>query len=165
MSYVEKLVVNLHDTFSNPKRVLHRPPFRVKEEGYAGFMVFIEIYFKGLPSGDSAKMVKLQYDLYLTPDAKLVTDGMAPDASRANQRTTPRLITIHHKNKNFIRIFEEGRKTTSKSGPHSPASSKGSTVSYHMDRPNLVPLIYDNSDCRRLHAVWAMGDKGWSDKG
>ena len=134
MSYVEKLVVNLHDTFSNPKRVLHRPPFRVKEEGYAGFMVFIEIYFKGVPNGDSGKMVELRYDLHLTPDAKLVTDGMAPDASRANQRTTSSLLTIHHKNKSFVQIFKEGRKTTSKSGPLSPASSKGSTD--HKHRPS-----------------------------
>ena len=106
MSYVEKLVVNLHNTFSNPKRVLHRPPFRIKEEGHAGFMVFIKIYFKGLPIGDSHKMVELHYDLNLTPDVKLVTDGMAPDGSRANQRISPRLLTIHHKNKSFLRIFD-----------------------------------------------------------
>ena len=132
MSYVEKIVVYLHDTFSNPKRVLYRPPFRVKEEGYAGFLVNIEIYFKGLPSGDSAKMVKLQYDLYLIPDAKLVTEGM--DVSRENHKTTPRILTIHHKNKSFVQIFKEGRKTTSKSGPLSPASSKGSTD--HKHRPS-----------------------------
>ena len=141
MSYVEKLVVYLHDTFSNPKRVLYRPPFRVKEEGYAGFMVNIEIYFKGLPSGDSAKMVKLQYDLYLIPDAKLVTEGM--DVSRENHKTTPRILTIHHKNKSFLRIFEEGRKTKGHSGPHSPGSSKGSTVSCHMYRPNLLQVFDD----------------------
>lgn len=130
MSYVEKLVVYLHETFSNHKRVFHRPPFRVKEEGYAGFLVNIEIYFKGLPNGDSAKMVKLQYDLWLIPDAKLVTEGAMPEVNRENTKTTSRILTIHHKNKSFLRIFEEGRKTTSKSGPHSPASSKGSTVSF-----------------------------------
>ena len=134
MSYVEKLVVYLHDTFSNPKRVLYKPPFRVKEEGYAGFVVNIEIYFKGLPSGDSAKMVKLEYDLHLIPNANLVTEGMAEGmgVSRENRKTTPRILTIHHKNKNFLRIFEEGRKSKGLSGPQSPASSKGSTVSQYM---------------------------------
>ena len=129
MSYVEKLVVYLHDTFTNPKKVLYRPPFRVKEEGYAGFMVNVEIYFKGLPSGDSAKSVKLQYDLYLIPDAKLVIDGTV-DVNRENSKTTPRMVNIHHKNKNFLRIFEEGRKTKGHGGPRSPAPSKGPTVSY-----------------------------------
>ena len=127
MSYVEKLVVYLHDTFTNPKKVLYRPPFRVKEEGYAGFMVNVEIYFKGLPSGDSAKSVKLQYDLYLIPDAKLVINGTV-DVNRENSKTTPRMVNIHHKNKNFLRIFEEGRKTKGHGGPRSPAPSKGPTV-------------------------------------
>ena len=131
MSYVEKIVVYLHDTFSNPKRVLYRPPFRVKEEGYAGFILNVEIYFKGLPSGDSAKMVKLHYDLYLIPAANMVINGM--DVNRENNKTTPRIINIHHKNKNLLRIFEEGRKTKGHGGPRSPAPSKGPTVGIYIN--------------------------------
>ena len=130
MSYVEKLVVYLHETIRNHKRVLHRPPFRVKEEGYAGFMINIEIYFRGVPFGDSAKMVKLQYDMWLFPDAKLITEGTMPDVYRENTKTTSRVLTIHHKNKIFLRIFDKGRKSIRSSAPPAPTSSKGFTVSY-----------------------------------
>ena len=131
MAYVEKLVVNLHETFSNSKRVFPQPPFRVKEEGYAGFMIDIHIYFKGFPSGDNAKMVKLEYDLYLTPDAKLVTEGKALGFNRENQRIRPQHLNIHHKNKNFLRIFEEGRKNRGSSASQiSSTPSKGSGVSH-----------------------------------
>ena len=132
MAYVEKLVVILHETFSNSKRVFNHPPFRVKEEGYAGFMIDIEIYFKGFPSGDNAKMVKLGYDLYLTPDAKLVTEGKALGINRENQRIRPQHLNIHHKNKNFLRIFEEGRKSRGSSTSQILSTpSKTSGVSHH----------------------------------
>ena len=142
MSYVEKLVVYLHETFSNHKRVFHRPPFRVKEEGYAGFLVNIEIYFKGLPNGDSAKMVKLQYDLWLIPDAKLVTEGAMPEVNRENTKTTSRVLTIHHKNKRFLGIFDEGRKSIRSSAPLAPTSSKGYTVSYIPTKSTLSQYLW-----------------------
>ena len=128
MSCVEKLVVYLHESIRNHKRVFHRPPFIVKDEGYAGFTVTIEIYFRGLPSGDSGKMVKLQYDLCLIPDAKLITEGTMPDDGRETTKT--RVLTIQHNNKKFLRMFEEGRISYTSSAPHAPTLSKGYTVSY-----------------------------------
>lgn len=59
MGYVDKVVVVLHDTFPEPRRVLTKQPFIVKEEGYATFEILVEIYFKGLPDTDKARKVTL----------------------------------------------------------------------------------------------------------
>lgn len=42
---------------SVPLPVLTKPPFIVKEEGWAGFEIMLEIYFKGLPENDPARKV------------------------------------------------------------------------------------------------------------
>ena len=47
--------------------VLHKPPFRVKERGYATFDINVELYFKGLPDNDKAKKVVFKYDLIVAP--------------------------------------------------------------------------------------------------
>ncbi|KAG5324030.1 ENL protein, partial [Acromyrmex heyeri] len=60
--YIEKVVFLLHDTFRNPKRVLKEPPFVVKESGYAGFIIPIEIYLK---NKDEPKKFQISYDLHL----------------------------------------------------------------------------------------------------
>ncbi|EFN70907.1 Protein ENL [Camponotus floridanus] len=60
--YIEKVVFILHNTFRNPKRVLKEPPFVVKESGYAGFIIPIEVYLK---NKDEPKKVCMQYDLVL----------------------------------------------------------------------------------------------------
>lgn len=54
----------MHDTFRNPKRVLKEPPFVVKESGYAGFIIPIEIYLK---NKDEPKKFQITYDLHLQP--------------------------------------------------------------------------------------------------
>ncbi|XP_014485510.1 PREDICTED: protein AF-9 [Dinoponera quadriceps] len=60
--YVDKVVFLLHDSFRNPKRVLKEPPFVVKESGYAGFLIPIEIYLK---NKDEPKKFQIMYDLDL----------------------------------------------------------------------------------------------------
>ena len=55
--YVEKLVINLHETFKNPKREYKHPPYVLKEQGYASFEIFLDIYFRGVSSSDKAKKV------------------------------------------------------------------------------------------------------------
>ncbi len=37
--------------------VLTKQPFLVKEQGWAGFEILVEIYFKGLPDSDKARKV------------------------------------------------------------------------------------------------------------
>ncbi|XP_063367790.1 protein AF-9-like [Cydia amplana] len=60
--FVDKVVFNLHETFPRPKRVVKEPPFSVKESGYAGFMILIEIYLK---NKDEPKRITFNYDLNL----------------------------------------------------------------------------------------------------
>nr|CAD7396050.1 unnamed protein product [Timema cristinae] len=60
--FVEKVVFYLHTTFPKPKRVIKDPPYSVKESGYAGFIIPIEIYFK---NKDEPKKVRFDYDLNL----------------------------------------------------------------------------------------------------
>ncbi|XP_012534391.1 protein AF-9 [Monomorium pharaonis] len=62
--YIEKVVFLLHDTFRNPKRVFKEPPFVVKESGYAGFIIPIEVYLK---NKDEPKKFQISYDLHLQP--------------------------------------------------------------------------------------------------
>ena len=36
--------------------------YLISEQGYAGFEIFLEIYFKGLPANDPVRKVKIGYD-------------------------------------------------------------------------------------------------------
>ncbi|KAG8232347.1 hypothetical protein J437_LFUL008815 [Ladona fulva] len=62
--FVEKVVFYLHETFPKPKRVVKEPPYSIKESGYAGFNLPIEVYFK---NKDEPKKVQYNYDLQLQP--------------------------------------------------------------------------------------------------
>ena len=46
--------------------MLTKEPFVVKEEGYAGFEIPVEIHFRGLAENDKAK--KVRGGRHLTPD-------------------------------------------------------------------------------------------------
>ena len=54
VSFVIKLFVNNKKL---PVSVLTEPPYVVKEQGYAGFLINVDIYFKGLPDNDAGKKV------------------------------------------------------------------------------------------------------------
>ncbi|KAJ6637281.1 Protein ENL [Pseudolycoriella hygida] len=60
--YIDKVVFNLHDSFPKFKRVFKEPPYHVKESGYAGFVLPIDIYFK---NRDDPKKITYNYDLSL----------------------------------------------------------------------------------------------------
>lgn len=62
--FVEKVVFNLHESFPKPKRVIKEPPYTVKEAGYAGFLLTIEIYLRN--RDEPKKAVTFEYDLDLT---------------------------------------------------------------------------------------------------
>jgi len=62
--FIFSVVFLLHDTFRNPKRVLKEPPFIVKESGYAGFIIPIEVYLR---NKDEPKKFQISYDLHLQP--------------------------------------------------------------------------------------------------
>ncbi|XP_019870076.1 protein AF-9 [Aethina tumida] len=60
--YIDKVIFHLHQTFPNPRRVIKNPPYSIKESGYAGFSLPIDIYLK---NNQEPKRVKANYDLYL----------------------------------------------------------------------------------------------------
>lgn len=60
--FVEKVVFRLPDSFPRPKRVCKEPPYKVEENGYAGFILPIEVYFK---NKEVPKKVSFTYDLSL----------------------------------------------------------------------------------------------------
>lgn len=62
--FVDKVVFNLHESFPKPKRPFKDPPYVVKECGYAGFVLTIDIYLK---NRDEPKKVTFEYDLDLQP--------------------------------------------------------------------------------------------------
>uniref|UniRef100_A0A6B2EKX9 Putative transcription initiation factor iif auxiliary subunit n=1 Tax=Phlebotomus kandelakii TaxID=1109342 RepID=A0A6B2EKX9_9DIPT len=60
--FVEKVVFNLHESFPKPKRVIKESPYSVKESGYAGFVLSIDIYVK---NREDPKKISFSYDLDL----------------------------------------------------------------------------------------------------
>ena len=38
--------------------------YLISEQGYAGFEIFLEIYFKGLPANDPVRKVRIEYNLF-----------------------------------------------------------------------------------------------------
>lgn len=60
--YIDRVVFHLHDTFPNPLRVIKEPPYKVKESGYAGFPLPIDIYLR---NNEEPKKIKFVYDLNL----------------------------------------------------------------------------------------------------
>lgn len=59
-TFVDKVVFNLHESFPKPKRSIKEPPYMIKEYGYAGFELNIDIYFR---NRDEPKRVTYPYDL------------------------------------------------------------------------------------------------------
>ncbi|XP_071449943.1 protein AF-9 isoform X2 [Hetaerina americana] len=69
--FVDKVVFHLHETFPKPKRVIKEPPYCLKESGYAGFNLPIEVYFK---NKDEPKKVKYHYDLHLQNSGRPISN-------------------------------------------------------------------------------------------
>jgi YEATS domain-containing protein 1/3 len=74
--FVEKVVFNLHESFPKPKRVIKEPPYTVKEAGYAGFVLKIDIYLK---NRDEPKKVTFDYDLDLQPIKTQINEITIPN--------------------------------------------------------------------------------------
>ena len=45
-NFLEKVVFNLHESFKNPVRTITKAPFKISEQGYGGFQILIDLYFK-----------------------------------------------------------------------------------------------------------------------
>merc|ERR1711953_702800 len=141
--YIDKIVINLHNTFPNPVRTFREPPFVVKESGYGNFEILVEIYFKGLSDKDAIRKISFNHNLFLTPTIQDVRNKKA-GIKRENTFTMPRQFTLTHKDPSFIkRLLKGGGKkvspdksslssssmtsVTSKSGSSSKKSSSSSS--------------------------------------
>ncbi|XP_055715456.1 protein AF-9 isoform X2 [Phlebotomus papatasi] len=67
--FVDKVVFNLHESFPKPKRVIKEPPYSVKESGYAGFVLSIDIYVK---NREEPKKITFSYDLDLQSTGPMI---------------------------------------------------------------------------------------------
>ena len=63
-AYVKKVHFKLHDSYSNPNRVVTKPPYEVVETGWGEFEIVIKIYFQGRLS-KAEKKLKINYLLRL----------------------------------------------------------------------------------------------------
>lgn len=70
---VISVVFNLHETFPKPKRVFKEPPYHVKESGYAGFVIPIDIYLK---NKDEPKKFTIYYDLQLQTSGSAINSSI-----------------------------------------------------------------------------------------
>lgn len=71
---IQRVVFQLHESFENPHREIFEPPFQIKETGYAGFEIPIEIYFK---NRDKPNHLVFVHDLCLLtkrPNDKFITE-------------------------------------------------------------------------------------------
>ncbi|XP_043946699.1 protein ENL [Protopterus annectens] len=113
--FVEKVVFRLHESFPKPKRVCKEPPYKVEESGYAGFIMYIEVYFK---NKEEPKKVCFKYDLFLN------LEGNPP----VNHLRCEKL-TFNNPTKEFLRklikaggvpVMPEGAEAVSRPSPDYP---------------------------------------------
>ena len=106
--YIEKIVINLHETVNEPTQIFTEPPYVIKRSGWAGFPILVEFYFKGLSENDSAKCAKITYDLFLTPNLEEIKSGRKNKFKRTNKFSNRKRMTISHKNPRFIQRLING---------------------------------------------------------
>lgn len=82
---IQKVVFQLHESFENPSRDITEPPFQIKEVGYAGFEIPIQVYFK---NRDKPNHVVFVHDLCLL-------------ANKPNDSKTVEKIKFINPNKEF----------------------------------------------------------------
>ncbi|XP_044736542.1 protein AF-9-like [Chrysoperla carnea] len=110
--YVDRVVFNLHHTFSKPRRVLKEPPYKVKESGYAGFNLLIEIYLK---NSEEPKKIPFYYDLHLQP--------VGGPSGQPIYKVQKEKYVFHHPNEDFRqRLLKGGATLINTPSSHSESS-------------------------------------------
>lgn len=88
---IQRVVFQLHDSFPNPHREITEPPFQVKETGYAGFEIPIEIYFK---NRDKPNHLVFVLDLCLLTD-------------KSNSSIKSQKVSFHNPNREFEKCLNK----------------------------------------------------------
>ncbi|KAL0270668.1 UNVERIFIED_CONTAM: hypothetical protein PYX00_008003 [Menopon gallinae] len=125
--FVDKVVFYLHETFPKPRRVIKEPPYVVKESGYAGFVLPIDVYLK---NKEEPKKISFQYDLTL--------QNSGPPISRVLRE--PRVFQNPSEDfrRKLVRGGGVGVETPNEvpSEDHKPSSSLGLSKSKPTESPN-----------------------------
>ncbi|KAL7296015.1 hypothetical protein TKK_0010570 [Trichogramma kaykai] len=61
-NYIDKIVFHLHESFPNPVRTFNKPPYVIRESGYAGFEIPIDVYLR---NNSEPRKFHFKYDLSL----------------------------------------------------------------------------------------------------
>lgn len=105
---VQKVVFNLHHTFTNPMRECTQPPYCVKENGYGEFEFPIDIYFNG-----TNEKYTINYFLDLPP-----SDSFTP-----LHRIRKEVISFVDPNSEFRKLLIESGATVKKVAPNPSATT------------------------------------------
>ncbi|XP_046400559.1 protein AF-9 isoform X2 [Ischnura elegans] len=148
--FVDKVVFHLHETFPKPKRVIKEPPYCLKESGYAGFNLPIDVYFK---NKDEPKKVRYYYDLHLQNSGPPISNIKREKYTFSNPSEDFRRKLIRgggegksdepkSSNQSFADLFGPPIKTAKVSpDPKKPSQSKVSPVSKNskpVDKPDKI---------------------------
>ncbi|XP_050441645.1 protein AF-9 [Adelges cooleyi] len=122
--FVDKVVFHLHETFPNPRRIIKEPPYVVKESGYAGFPLPIDIYVR---NKDEPRKIRFNYELTLQ-------DKGSPPMSRVTRETY-----IFNPSEDFRRKLIKGGGTSvlSHDGTELKNSSSSSAISKPKSSTNI----------------------------
>ena len=109
--YIEKIVIKLPKTFTEPVKEFTKSPYVVRESGYGNFEINVDIYFKGIKDKDPARRTQMQYSLFLSPSLEALSSGNKDKLKRENTYTQRRLVTLSHKDPSVIKRLIKGKQT------------------------------------------------------
>lgn len=135
--FVEKIVYNLHESFSPPRRVRDKPPYELHESGYGEFYPTIDIYFKNKGEKGVQRKVSLQYFLNLNH-----RDAPPVNTSRFEK------INFHHPSEEFLeKVLKSGGVILDEDGvPTNSKSRLSSSNLHHGHESKLHETIIADAD-------------------
>ena len=99
--FIKKVEIKLDESFKNPTRVFHDPPYEVTETGWGEFDVFVKIYFKC----PKAKPVSFYHRVNLFPSK----DNLKIDSATVALETYDEMVFPEPSN--FMRSLLESTKS------------------------------------------------------
>lgn len=146
---IKKVVFNLHESFLNPSRVFKKPPYVVKEQGYCGFDLTIDIYLK---NHNEPKKCSYKYFLdFKSSEVKLLFElivSLPSDNSKEAEETKQNnTVTVEKASSSTVSGSED--KTEGRKGRENidtsicltaPSSSSASNIS------NVAPLRQESKN-------------------
>lgn len=166
---ISRVVFQLHESFQNPSRVITEPPYQVKELGYAGFELPIEVYFRNREKPNhvtyvhnlqlliTAKHVDHHYEkvLFLNPhrdfEKCLIRAGAQLTSTKSNKSEKQRSVSPPIKKRkaesSIIPSKDMNKINTSSTQSHSNGHHKDKEPTVPKESKNFMdvfgaPLVY-----------------------